>query len=127
MGEGHQEQSFPTSQMDLVLANYFLALLRDNIKRLHQTSPERYSDDFILVKQKELLRPQEGGVIKPQYKAPLSFTKHKRFRSSKLHCSDLQPAALKVISTISSHLCRENHSCSYKQLKLNLFVERLVP
>lgn len=106
MGEGHQEQSFPTSQLDLVLADYFLSFLRDKIKSVHQTSPARYSDDFPLVKQKELLRPREGGVIKPQYKAPFSFTKHKRFRSAKLHCSDLQPAALKSFP-LSPPICAE--------------------
>lgn len=104
MGKGHQEQSFTTSQLDLVLADYLLSPLKNKIKRVHQTSPARYSNDFILVKQKELLRPREGGVIKPRYKAPFSFTKHKRFRSSKLHCSHLQPAALKSFP-LSSPIC----------------------
>lgn len=39
------------------------------------------------------LRWNDSTSIKSQYKVPFSFTKHKRFRSSKLHCSDLQPAA----------------------------------
>lgn len=34
-GEGHQEQAFPTSQLDPVLACYFFCLPRDEMERVH--------------------------------------------------------------------------------------------
>lgn len=87
--EGHQEQSFPTSQLDPVLADYFSLSSKRQNKKSSPDISSRTQWLFYSFKQKELLRQREGGMIKPQYKAPFSFTKHKRFKPSKLHCSDL--------------------------------------